>query len=291
MKSRRYLVLVGFAAALLSLAASAPAAFGADRLPDLRMAAIDDIRLDRTTLPDRKLLRFTTVIVNVGAGPLELHGSRPDTATPEMAVTQRIFDSNGGTRDVATNATMFFAGDGHNHWHTKNLESSDLVRLDSSAQVAAYAKQGFCFADNRSFAPSLPGAPSSFVYGTCGHDPNQLTTTMGLSVGWGDPYHWTTAFQWIDITGVPSGRYRLFVTADAAGWFEETDQTNNATWADIVLGPKGVDVVGYGPAAMPDAAVAALWVSGAIPPVSGDHFDDGSKQPKAKKHPKAKAKH
>jgi len=289
MKYRRNLVSAGLAAALLSLAASTPAALAADRLPDLRMATIQHTQLDRTTLPGRKLLRFTSVIVNVGPGPLELRGSRPNTATPEMTVTQRIYNTSGGFRDVATDATMFFAGDGHNHWHTKDLESSDLVRLDNGAPAGALAKQGFCFADNQAFAPSLPGAPSARVYVTCGGNSSVLTQTMGLSVGWGDPYYWDTAFQWIDITGVPSGRYRILLTADASHWFQETDQTNNTTWADIVLGPKGVSVLSYGPAAVPDASAAPLWAPDAIPHGSGDHFDDPStekKLHKEKKHPK-----
>jgi len=265
MKARdKTLVLVGFTMALVFLAISAQAAVAADLLPDLQMAAITDIKLDQTTFSDRKLLRFTAVIANEGAGPLELHGSRPDTNTSEMSVTQRIYDDSGGFRDVPTNATMYYAGDGHHHWHTKNLETAELDQMDSFAQVAKYAKQGFCFADGGKFRPSLPGAPTSPVYTTCGTDPNQLTTTMGLSVGQGDWYTWDVAFQWIDITGVPSGRYRLFLTADAAGWFQDADQTNNGTWADVLLGPKGVSVLDYGPSAIPDPGY--YFPGRAVPP-------------------------
>jgi hypothetical protein len=252
MKARgKSLLLVGFIVTLVSLAASAPQADAADQLPDLQMANPRDIQLDNTTLAGHELLRFTTVIVNMGPGPFELHGSRPDTSTPEMSVTQRIYDYSGGFRDVPTAATMYYAGDGHNHWHTKNLETAELDRLDSGAQVSAYAKQGFCFSDDGSFSPSSPGAPSSPVYTTCGSNPDQLTTTMGLSVGWGDWYYWDVAYQWIDITGIPAGRYRLFLTVDASHWFQETDQTNDTTWADIGLEPDGVSVLAYDPAATP----------------------------------------
>jgi hypothetical protein len=53
-----------------SVAAAAP-----DVMPDLGMARITDIRLNKTS-DGRNLLRFSTTIVNVGAGPFELLGAR-----------------------------------------------------------------------------------------------------------------------------------------------------------------------------------------------------------------------
>jgi Lysyl oxidase/CARDB len=73
--------------------------------------------------------------------------------------------------------------------------------------------------------------------------------TTGLSVGWGDTYPAGIAFQWIDITGLKSGRYRLRATADPANWFPETNNTNNNTWVNIQLTSSGVRVVAYGLAA------------------------------------------
>ena len=55
--------------ALVAMLAAAPAAAAADRLPDLRMAQLTDIHIDQTG--GKRLLRFTTLIVNVGAGPFE----------------------------------------------------------------------------------------------------------------------------------------------------------------------------------------------------------------------------
>ena len=213
------------------------------------MARLGDIKLDKSTISGHKLLRFTTVIVNVGAGPFELHGSRPDTSTPQMPVTQRIYDGTGGYRDVATTATMYYAGDGHDHWHTKNLQYAGLDRLDNGVRVKRWAKQGFCFADGGAFNLSLPGAPQSAVYTDCGHEPTLLSVTMGLSVGWGDWYKYNLAFQYIDVTGVPAGRYRLRVIADSANRFLEARDGNNGTWADIEYNGSKVQVLGYGPSA------------------------------------------
>jgi hypothetical protein len=72
------LILVTVAvAAVLALGRPPAAGAAADRLPDLGMARLRDLSIDTATLPGRRLLRFSTVIVNVGAGPFETVGSHP----------------------------------------------------------------------------------------------------------------------------------------------------------------------------------------------------------------------
>src|SRR5262245_52896078 len=134
---RALLMLVGVFAF-----AAAPAASARDLLPDLGMARVSDIKIG--TPPGARLLRYTTTIVNVGAGRFEVHGQRASTADAAMAVTQRIFNDAGGFRDVATTATAFYSGDGHDHWHIRDLYRTQLTRLDGSG-VAVSAKRGFCF--------------------------------------------------------------------------------------------------------------------------------------------------
>ncbi len=223
-------------------------ASAADLLPDLGMAQLSDVRVEK--LPDgRQLLRYTTVIVNVGAGPFELRGHRTDTTTG-MTATQRVYDG-GGARDVSTTATLVYGGDGHNHWHVRDLESAELIRLDNGAKVGTGAKRGFCFFDNRPHRLTLPGAPQSAVYpgSGCGTS-SSLDVTMGLSIGWGDAYLWDLPDQYVDITGLAAGRYRLQVTADKAGTFMESNLANNTTWVDLQLKGKGQPrILAYGPSA------------------------------------------
>jgi hypothetical protein len=239
--AKRLSLLAG--ATLLSALLAAPAAGAADRLPDLGMARLADFKIDKT-FDGRRLLRYTTVIVNVGSGRFEVRGQRASTAESEMSVSQRVYNDTGGFRDLFTPARMFFAGDGHSHWHVRDLESSDLVRLDNGSKVGTGAKRGFCFYDNYRY-----GSSSAPFYGGCGHSPD-LAVTMGVSVGWGDEYHWSLPDQWIDITGLTAGRYRLIVTADNSNWFVESNEANNATWVDLQLKGNGAPrVVGYGPAA------------------------------------------
>jgi hypothetical protein len=230
------------------LAAPGVASAASDRLPDLGMARLADIRIEKT--PDgRRLLRYTTVIVNVGAGPFEVHGARASAGETEMSVGQRVYDDVGGHRDVATSARMFFAGDGHDHWHVRDLESSDLLRLDNGAKVGTGAKRGFCFWDNVKYRLTLPGAPQSAAYFGCGSS-SSLQVTAGISVGWGDEYPARLPDQFVEITGLTPGRYRLLVTADASNWFLEASEANNATWVDLQIKGQGAPrVLGYGPSA------------------------------------------
>jgi hypothetical protein len=72
---------------------------------------------------------------------------------------------------------------------------------------------------------------------------------MGLSRGWGDLYNWNLPDQYIDVTGLTSGRYKLQATADVPNWFLEGSETNNFTWVDIKISGSSVSVITYGPSA------------------------------------------
>ena len=237
---------------LLQQASSRPAyaaAAASDVLPDLGMAHPQDLRI-RSTSDGRRLLRFSSIVVNVGAGPFEVRGQRPDTNTATMTVTQRVFDEAGGSRHVPTPATMYFGGDGHNHWHVTNLEDFELVRLDNGTKVGTAAKHGFCFFDNHRYGATA-GDPSYLTSASppaCGRS-SSLEVFAGLSVGWGDIYRYNLPDQYIDITGLKSGRYRLVSEADADGWFLEGDDSNNSSWVNIRISGSNVSVVRYGPSA------------------------------------------
>ncbi len=239
--------LAVLAATITAVAAvGAPAAAADDQLPDLRLAPLGDFTIDTSTISGKKLLRYTALVANTGAGRFEATGSRTSTATSEMSVVQRIFDAAGGSRAVPTAAVMYYAGDGHNHWHVRDLEAGVLTRSDTGERVAALAKHGFCFRDNTAYDLSLPGAPSSAFYTTCGTSSALLTTTMGLSVGWGDRYSSATNYQWVDITGLKNGRYRLTATADPVNWFIEGNDANNSTWTDLRIRGGSVSVLASG---------------------------------------------
>ena len=82
---------------------------------------------------------------------------------------------------------------------------------------------------------------------------------MGISVGWGDRYGYTLAFQWIDITGLTPGRYQIFGTVDAQNYYLESNETNNTTWAILQLnGDNTREVDPAGPARLRSGRAAEL---------------------------------
>lgn len=225
---------------------SGTAAAATDRLPDIGMARFADLTIQKTS-DGRKLLRFSSFVVNVGAGKFEVKGHRASGATT-MSLTQRIFNDAGGYRDVSTSAIAYFAGDGHSHWHVRNLERFRLIRLDNGKLVGTGAKHGFCFYDNWNYGATT-AAFYTIASGSCGSSANDTTMTMGLSRGWGDEYGYRLPDQYIDITGLTSGRYRLRGTADASNWFVESNDSNNYTWVDLKISGTSVSVVRWGPQA------------------------------------------
>ena len=235
---------------VLVLAAFLPgshAAAASDKLPDLGMAKLKHLNI--VNRDGRRLLVFSTIIVNIGTGPFEVYGNRPDTTTTTMSATQRIYDDAGGYRDVLTPSVMRYSGDGHDHWHLQELETYELIRLNDRMKVATGTKIGYCFFDNVEFKLSLPGAPGKPFYTGCGNRRSTAIKT-GLSVGWGDIYRYKLAGQDLDITNLAPGNYRLQVTSDSMHWFAESNESNNVTWVDIQIKSKtgtNFSILSYGP--------------------------------------------
>jgi hypothetical protein len=262
MTTRNTFILAGFVAPVLAglaflFLATAPAGSATGLAhPDLAMARLADFTLDRP--PDgRVLLRFSATIVNVGNGPMELNATRASTSGA-FDVVQRIYGTDGSTALPTPGVSLAFGGDGHNHWHINNLESYDLKRLDNGVKVGTAAKSGFCFFDTTAYRTSLPGAPASAFYRTtnaCAYNNSSATSvTMGISVGWGDRYASTLPDQYIDITNLSPGKYRLEAKADPFNWFAETNESNNLTWVDLSVTTHrkhgtSVKIVSYGPSA------------------------------------------
>ena len=139
---------------------------------------------------------------------------------------------------------MYFAGDGHNHWHLRDLEGYVLKTM-AGTQVGVGEKHGFCFFDNFEWKLSLPGSPQNPHYLGCGAFTDPEVTT-GLSIGWGDRYVQKLPDQYIVITGLPDGQYNLKATADVLGGFDEGCETNNWTTATIQISGSSVSIVNAG---------------------------------------------
>jgi hypothetical protein len=200
-----------------------------------------EFRLERSG--GSRLLRFSTVIVNLGPGLFDVYGSNrdPADATRLTSVTQRLQQS-GAWVEHPTGATMFYAGDGHNHWHVYGLQDWALAfAATPNERLATGAKTGFCFWDN----VNLWNATKYYSgFSECQKNAVSGTVPMGLSAGWGDKYPWNIAFQYIDITHLPYGNYCLTVTADPLGQFVEVTKTNNQARTLLSITNKGVTALG-----------------------------------------------
>jgi len=225
----------------LGLTAPRPVSGGSALVPDLAMAPLGDFRIE--VVNGRRLLRFTAMMVNVGQGHFELRGSRTSTSQ-KMKMTQILYSSTSRSAPVAqqipTDAVASYAGDGHNHWHV-----NEMMRYDVWGGGGTFrgAKVGFCFLDSDPWATTLPGYNGPFYRGSmCSTNPSALSNRMGISIGWGDEYEYFLAWQWVDITNVPPGRYTVRATVDPNSWFTELNETNQCAWARVRFGATGSSV-------------------------------------------------
>jgi len=195
-------------------------------VPDLitlaNAASLRDARISIES--GRKLMRFSNGVANRGAGALEVYGVVEADGTTRAY--QNVYNDN-GTKTTYHVGTFSFSGHGdHNHWHFDDFALYEL-RTPADALVATSGKVTFCIEDyERYTAETIPGTPPNMVY-TC--------SNQGLSKGWTDTYRSHLEGQWIDVTGVPDGTYRLRSTADPELRLHESPRTNNAAEVTVTM--------------------------------------------------------
>lgn len=210
---------------------------------DLGMLAPRDFSVQSRPRGGR-LLRFDTIVVNVGQADFRVFGhDDPSDATNKYAVVQQIWNGNAWV-DHATPAVMSFAGDGHDHWHVEELQEWTLQNHNASV-LRSGAKTGFCFWDNFRYGSTATAYYLPSTTSAC-EDAGDGTVPMGLSVGWGDQYPSSIAFQYVDITGLPNGDYTLTLEADPHRQFVEANEENNTSWATIRITRKSVTILSSG---------------------------------------------
>jgi hypothetical protein len=236
--------------ALLALAAPASPATTGPRplLPDLLQATPTTLTVSH--VGSEWHLNFASVVFNYGKGPLIIQGSRPDTSNPQMVANQVVAMSDGSQTTVPNIGRLEFVhSETHNHWHYLKFDTYSLVPAAGGAPRQD-RKTGFCLGD-REPAPTgatgpPPGTPADpFFTGGCGYDhPELLTMTEGISVGYGDDYLPRLEGQYVDMTGLPAGRYTLVHHVNADRALRESDMSNNAGSVLVELAwKKGVPTV------------------------------------------------
>ena len=156
----------------------------------------------------------------------------------------------GGFRSRSVPSFMFWAGDGHNHWHVSDFVSTELERADNGVNVGS-GRQAGLLPDRQQRVQRVPSrrAQQQGVQGLrpWEDEPRWLSTWASRSAG-ATATDTRLPFQWIDITGLTPGRYKLTGTVDAQNYYRESNETNNTTWTILQLnGDNTVTVIQQGP--------------------------------------------
>jgi hypothetical protein len=181
----------------------------------------------------RTLLTFSSSAVNAGAGPLIIRAKRPNRSTSTMTARQVLARSDGSRERGGTAGRLrFIVGGGHSHWHLQGFMRYEL-RTVFGASLRRDRKTGFCLGDryDGTGPDRAPGEPASPVYtSNCGLSRPDLTSlTQGISVGYGDDYPALLEGQYVDITGLPTGRYVLALRVDPDGLLLDMHTDNNVS--------------------------------------------------------------
>jgi hypothetical protein len=186
-------------------------------------------RLDRTEKPGRTLLRLTSSMANLGAGPLELRGGA--VVDGKQQVHQRIFDDQGNFTDRLAGHFTHHAA--HHHTHFDDFAQYNLRNVTATGGVGRAVRSGkkvsFCLTDSEPHDSTLPNSPPDGEYYSCN------SRRQGISVGWADIYSSSLPDQWVDVTNVRPGKYWLEVVVDPSDSIQESDETNNTTRILITL--------------------------------------------------------
>ncbi len=241
--------LVLSAAGLGALVAAGAGAAPTQDLPDLTAMLPEDRSdtpnarwIDTVAISGRTLFRFDSVIFNNGPGAIEVTRTGGTTyqrtysgGLPGATATDRALTLGGPGQQ---NALRYSAALGHDHFHSQRMAAYEL-RTTAGAAVASAAKNlaGFCMFDSW----GTDSSPTQFYVpdGTsCRQgEPNYAgDLSMGLSPGWGDLYGSQLWDQWVDVTDVTPGTYRLYATADPQNIYQESNEGNNASDpVDVVI--------------------------------------------------------
>jgi hypothetical protein len=142
-------------------------------------------------------------------------------------------------------AVISYRGEtGHHHWHLQPFNRYRLFDA-SGTDVVADQKVGFCLGDRDLLRDqTYPATPPRPVFkGLCGkNQPGLLNVREGLSVGYGDDYPPTVDFQFVEVTSLPAGRYRLVFTVNGQGLIHERTHADDVSALELTLSwPNGTD--------------------------------------------------
>lgn len=195
-----------------------------------------------------RCLRFNNAIANHGIGPLEARFPAEGVPTGVVdeetrVILQRVYRADGSFYEREAGHYTFHAL--HAHFHYEGFAEHTLysVTPEGLVQVRDGRKAGFCMVDIALDAWNAPGnGPRTYKAPVCLVPTDGTELVQGITAGWADVYTWDLPDQYVDITGLPDGCYRLETRADPFGYFVEKDPGDNAGSVDLTLEGDGVRV-------------------------------------------------
>lgn len=194
-----------------------------------------------------RCLRFNWPLLNQGAGPFEMR-AYPNNGNGTDA-WQVVYDADGSSAGYKVGQAYFSSAHGHTHF--QGFEDTALYTIGDDGRpevrLRQMAEKGRCALDNHIARFGEPGtAPMRYAFpGTCDQNwnqdpgdpiyPNAPYFRSGLSAGWIDQYPWFILDQYIDVTGVPDGRYIIVSRINEGRVVIESDYENNVATACVEL--------------------------------------------------------
>jgi hypothetical protein len=182
-------------------------------IPDL---TIDGARLQSSTVVKTAMFKSSDCAVAEGCvgGTGKRKLLRFDVATPNIGTADLVLGS-------PTNNPLFVYSPCHGHYHFGGYALYELLNLNGTTVITG-RKQAFCLEDYARYDPNA--GPAKF---TC--------SNQGISVGWQDIYGSYLDCQWLDITGLPSGKYNLRVSINPEKILSESNYDNNIAMVPVTI--------------------------------------------------------
>ena len=219
-------------------------------LPDLAPLPPQDLVIEESN--GNVYLRFSTIYYNQGRGVLELQAdtkTKGIRADVERDVFQVIYHEDGSTREKL--AGNFLWHQEHLHYHFADFAIYDLEAVEVDGPVpdlsGVMMKSTFCIRDVSRIDLELENRTDA-KYQICGKE------KQGISVGWGDTYFYTYPDQALNVTDLPSGKYKLSFIINPSDRLEQLTKQNNTSSVviDLNMDEKTFKVISESPAQYPE---------------------------------------
>jgi Lysyl oxidase len=171
-------------------------------------AAACEVMEGCTVVGSRRLLRFDLLTPNIGTADLYL----------------------GAPAAMGRPSSMFEFGTCHSHWHLRGYADYRLFDL-TDHEVGRGHKQSFCLLDSGRYMSMGTELPATSRY-NCGN--------QGIHAGWYDAYGRSLDCQYVDITDVPAGTYRLRAQINAERVVAESRYDDNEASLTVVIPPRSL---------------------------------------------------